>query len=116
MSERSQSGVLPSEANDERLVQIKSWMTSEVRNVPLSEVKRFGKMDRYGDNRSWTICELIDGSVWYSLYRDQTADVIRVMRKRLVGVRATAFSYRAMPEVHTWEPPSRPTMLGDLLP
>jgi hypothetical protein len=73
----------------ENMVELKSWMTGEIRRVSFTEVRRFGKWGRYGDNRDWTVAQLPDGTLWYSLYRDQTPEVRKLMKERLIGVHAT---------------------------
>lgn len=74
--------------------------------VDLSKVARFGKLDRPCDAREWTMAQLHDGSIWYSLYKDQTADVVKMMHKRLIGVSATG-AWRFKSEVLAWEPENR---------
>jgi hypothetical protein len=86
-------------------VVLKAWMTGETRQVPLCNIKSFGKLNRYGDNRSWTVAELHDGSHWYSLYRDQTSEVSRVMKTRLRDVVAFRSSDSRF-DVFAWEPAS----------
>ena len=68
----------------------------------IKQIRRFGKLSRYGDNRAWTVAEHRDGSIWYALYRDQTAAVTALMRKQLKGV--SAISSRMCPDAYAWGP------------
>ena len=77
------------------------------RDVPLSDVECFGKLDRYCDSRAWTLAQLRDGSRWYSLYKDQTPDVARIMRTRLKGIHAVG-AWRIRHDVSAWESPVQP--------
>jgi hypothetical protein len=54
--------------------------------VSLTEVKRFGKTRRYGDSIQYTIGELQSGETVHFLHKDQSPDMLRVIRKRLKGV------------------------------
>jgi hypothetical protein len=69
--------------------------------VPLSDVKRLGKTRRYGDGVQYTIGELADGTIVHLLHKDQSADMLRVLRKRLKGVWATCD--RLTGEGFAWE-------------
>lgn len=89
----------------ENIVELKSWTTGEVRHVPFAEIRLFGKWSRYADNREWTVAQLSDGSSWYSLYRDQTPEVCKLMKQRLIGVHATGSSRGY--DAWAWEPEDR---------
>lgn len=54
--------------------------------VPLEEVKRFGKTRRFGDNREWNIGELVTGEIVHFMHKDQSPDMLKILRRRLKGV------------------------------
>lgn len=83
-------------------VSLKSWMDGSRLAVPLSQIKRFGKLKRHGDNRQWTVAE-IESGIFYSLYRDQSPELCKVMKKRLKSLCAS--STRECMEAYVWETP-----------
>ena len=42
--------------------------------VMLDEVKKWGLISRYGDSRTFTVVELLDGSVRYVQHKDQSRE------------------------------------------
>ena len=71
--------------------------------VSLLDVKRFGKTRRYGDSVQYTIGELQSGETVHFLHKDQSPDMLRVIRKRLKGVCAVIGRDRAIGEAFAWE-------------
>jgi predicted Fe-S protein YdhL (DUF1289 family) len=71
--------------------------------VPLSEVRRFGRCSRYGDHRSWNIGELTSGEIVHFMHKDQSPDMLKVLRKRLKDVHFETYCNRDRPEIFAWE-------------
>lgn len=71
--------------------------------VQLEDVKRFGKTRRFGDHRQWNIGELVTGEIVHFLHKDQSPDMLKVLRKRLKGVWADCD--RLTGEGFAWESP-----------
>lgn len=70
--------------------------------VPLSSVKRFGKTRRYGDAVQYNIGELETGEIVHFMHKDQSPDMLKVLRKRLKDVSVVGVD-RATGERFAWE-------------
>lgn len=71
--------------------------------VALSEVKRFGKTRRWGDAIQYNIGELITGEIVHFMHKDQSYDMLKILRKRLKGVSVVRVD-RGTGEGFAWEP------------
>lgn len=70
--------------------------------VTLSDVKRFGKTRRWGDAVQYNIGELVTGEIVHFMHKDQSPDMLKILRKRLKGVCVTNVD-RCTGEGFAWE-------------
>jgi hypothetical protein len=61
-------------------------VSEQSRTATLSDVSRFGKWKVYGNSTQFTVAEMNDGSLVYLRHDEQSADVVKMLRKRLKGV------------------------------